>query len=131
MPLKYNLLLSENEIDIQVLGIGSNGHIAFNEPGTPFGSKTHCVELDQKTREDNARFFNSIDEVPTHAITMGLANIMKAKQIILIATGANKAEALRKMILGDVTEDMPASILQFHPNVVIFTDIEAVKTLIK
>jgi len=127
----YNSQLNENEIDIQVLGIGTNGHIAFNEPGTPFGSKTHCIELNQKTREDNARFFNSIDEVPTHAITMGLANIMKAKKIILIAIGAQKAEALRKMILGDVTEDMPASILQFHPDVVILTDREAVKTLMK
>ena len=119
------------KMDWTVLGVGTNGHIAFNEPGTPFGSKTHCIELDQKTREDNARFFNSIDEVPTHAITMGLANIMKAKKIILIAIGAQKAEALRKMILGDVTEEMPASILQFHPDVVILTDREAVKTLIK
>ena len=127
---KYNILLNEYEIDIQVLGIGSNGHIAFNEPGTPFGSKTHYVELKQSTREDNARYFNSIEEVPTHAITMGLANIMKAKKIILIATGANKAEAIKKMIQGEVTEDMPASILQFHPNVVILTDREAAKTII-
>lgn len=127
----YNLQLREKEIDIQVLGIGSNGHIAFNEPGTPFGTKTHYVELDQKTREDNARFFNSIDEVPTHAITMGLANIMKSKQIILIATGANKADAVRRMIQGEVTEQMPASILQFHPNVVILTDREAAQEFVK
>lgn len=127
----YNLLLRENEIDIQVLGIGSNGHIAFNEPGTPFGTKTHCVELDENTREDNSRFFGSIDEVPTHAISMGLANIMKSKKIILIATGANKAEALRRMIQGDVTEQMPASILQFHPDVVILTDREAAQEFIK
>ncbi len=127
----YNLKLRENEIDIQILGIGSNGHIAFNEPGTPFGTKTHCVELDQNTREDNARFFNSIDEVPKHAITMGLANIMKSKQIILIATGANKADAVRRMIQGDVTEQMPASILQFHPNVVVLTDREAAQEFIK
>ncbi len=128
---EYNLKLRENEIDIQILGIGSNGHIAFNEPGTPFGTKTHCVELDQKTREDNARFFNNIDEVPKHAITMGLANIMKSKKIILIATGANKADAVRRMIQGDVTEQMPASILQFHPNVVILTDREAAQEFIK
>ncbi len=128
---EYNLKLRENEIDIQILGIGSNGHIAFNEPGTPFGTKTHCVELDQKTREDNARFFNNIEEVPKHAITMGLANIMKSKKIILIATGANKADAVRRMIQGDVTEQMPASILQFHPNVVILTDREAAQEFIK
>ncbi len=128
---EYNLKLRENEIDIQVLGIGSNGHIAFNEPGTPFGTKTHCVELDQNTREDNSRFFNSIEEVPTHAISMGLANIMKSKKIILIATGANKAEAVRRMIQGDVTEQMPASILQFHPDVVILTDREAAQEFIK
>lgn len=128
---EYNLKLRENEIDIQILGIGSNGHIAFNEPGTPFGTKTHCVELDQNTREDNARFFNSLDEVPKHAITMGLANIMKSKKIILIATGANKADAVRRMIQGDVTEQMPASILQFHPNVVVLTDREAAQEFIK
>ncbi len=128
---EYNLKLRENEIDIQILGIGSNGHIAFNEPGTPFGTKTHCVELDQKTREDNARFFNNIDEVPKHAITMGLANIMKSKKIILIATGANKADAVRRMFQGDVSEQMPASILQFHPNVVILTDREAAQEFIK
>lgn len=128
---EYNLLLREKEIDIQVLGIGSNGHIAFNEPGTPFGTKTHCVELDEKTRQDNSRFFDSIDEVPTHAISMGLANIMKSKKIILIATGTNKAEALRRMIQGDVTEQMPASILQFHPDVVILTDREAAQEFIK
>ncbi len=128
---EYNRKLRENEIDIQVLGIGSNGHIAFNEPGTPFGTKTHCVELDQNTREDNSRFFSSIDEVPTHAISMGLANIMKSKKIILIATGTNKAEAVRRMIQGDVTEQMPASILQFHPDVVILTDREAAQEFIK
>ncbi len=129
--IKYNESLNENEIDIQVLGIGSNGHIAFNEPGTPFGSRTHYVELNEETRQANSRFFNSIDEVPKFAITMGLSNIMKSKKIILIATGVNKSEALRKMILGEVTEDMPASVLQFHPNVVILTDKAAVKELMK
>ena len=127
----YNKALNENEIDIQVLGIGSNGHIAFNEPGTPFGTKTHIVELDEATRKDNARFFDSIDEVPTKAITMGLANIMKSKQIILIATGTGKADAIRRLIKGDVTEQLPASILQFHPNVIILTDREAAKEFIK
>lgn len=128
----YNRELSEYEIDIQILGIGSNGHIAFNEPGTPFGSVTHCVKLDENTRQDNARFFdNNIDLVPTEAITMGLSNIMKAKQIVLIATGESKADAIRNLILGDVTEQMPASVLQFHPNVVILVDRAAMKEVIK
>ena len=128
----YNKKLLENEIDIQILGIGSNGHIAFNEPGTKFSSVTHCVDLDENTLQDNARFFDGdINKVPTQALTMGLSNIMKAKQIILIATGTNKAEAVRHMIQGEVTEDMPASILQFHPNVVILTDREAAKAFIK
>lgn len=127
---QYNLELQELEIDIQVLGIGSNGHIAFNEPGTSFSSTTHCVDLKEGTISDNARFFTSIDEVPKQAVTMGLANIMKAKQIILIATGEHKAEALRQMILGEITEELPASILQFHPNVVILTDREAAKKFV-
>ncbi len=127
---EYNLALQEYEIDIQVLGIGSNGHIAFNEPGTSFSSVTHKVDLKEKTIQDNARFFASIDEVPKQAVTMGLANIMKAKKIILIATGEHKAEALRQMILGEITEELPASILQFHPNVVILTDREAAKKFV-
>ncbi len=127
---QYNLDLQEFEIDIQILGIGSNGHIAFNEPGTSFSSITHVVDLKEETISDNARFFDSIDEVPKQAVTMGLANIMKAKKIILIATGEHKAEALRQMILGEITEDLPASILQFHPNVVILTDREAAKKFV-
>lgn len=128
----YNRELAECEIDIQILGIGSNGHIAFNEPGTPFGSVTHCVTLDEKTLKDNARFFdNDINAVPKQAVTMGLSNIMKAKQIVLIATGESKADAIRKLILGDVNEKMPASILQFHPNVVILVDRAAMKEVIK
>ncbi len=127
---QYNLDLQEYEIDIQVLGIGSNGHIAFNEPGTPFTAMTHVVDLKEGTIKDNARFFDSIDEVPKQAVTMGLANIMKSKKIILIATGEHKAEALRQMILGDISEELPASILQFHPNVVILTDREAAKKFV-
>lgn len=111
-------------IDLQVLGLGLNGHIGFNEPGTPFDKRTHVVELDASTRKANARFFANIDEVPTQAITMGIATILEAKEILLLVQGEKKAEILRKVINGEVTEDVPASILQRHPNVTIITDID-------
>lgn len=116
-------------VDLQILGIGANGHIAFNEPNTPFDSKTHVVGLSQKTIEDNARFFNSIDEVPTSAITMGLATIMKSKEIILIATGKNKADAINKLINEKPSLLCPASILQNHPNVTIYVDDDSASLL--
>jgi len=117
-------------IDIQLLGIGSNGHIAFNEPGTPFDSNTHIVTLKESTINDNSRFFNSIDEVPKEAITMGLNSILQAKRIILIAFGKNKQEAIYKMFALDPSEDLPASILQKHPNVTIYCDEEAASLLV-
>lgn len=117
-------------IDIQILGIGSNGHIAFNEPGTPFNSKTHIVALKESTINDNARFFNSKDEVPKEAITMGLDSIMQAKRIVLIAYGKNKQDAIYKMMALDANEDLPASILQNHPNVTIYCDEEASELLV-
>ena len=110
-------------VDIQVLGIGANGHIGFNEPGTPFTEETHIVELTEKTRSDNARFFdNDINQVPTHAITMGIATIMKAKKILLVATGANKADAVAAMVNGPVDPVCPASVLQNHADVVVIVD---------
>ena len=110
-------------IDLQVLGIGSDGHIAFNEPGTPFDSLTHIMDLTEQTCQDNARFFdNDINQVPTHAVTMGLASIMRARKIVLIATGANKADAVYGMIKGALTTDCPASILQAHPDVTVVLD---------
>lgn len=121
----YNALLDKANIDIQILGIGSNGHIGFNEPGTPFSQETFIVELTSKTREDNKRFFSSLDEVPTKAITMGINNIMQAKMIILIASGKGKAEAIRKLINGPVSVDFPASILQKHPHTIVIIDEEA------
>lgn len=121
----YNKDLRKHAIDIQILGIGSNGHIGFNEPGTPFGNETFIVELDEQTRKDNMRFFNSIDEVPKYAITMGIKNIMRSKQIVLMASGKEKAEAIYKMMYGEVTEELPASILQLHPNVVVIVDQKA------
>ena len=112
-------------IDLQILGIGSDGHIAFNEPGTPFNSLTHVAELAESTIQDNSRFFNSIDEVPTKAVTMGLASIMKAKKIVLIATGLNKADAIKGLLLGFITEQLPCSVLRNHPDVTIYVDRDA------
>lgn len=110
-------------VDVQVLGIGGNGHIGFNEPGTPFDEETHVVELTEKTRSDNARFFeNDINNVPTHAITMGIATIMKAKKLLLVASGANKADAVAAMVQGPVTPEVPASVLQNHDDVVVIVD---------
>lgn len=106
-------------LDLTILGIGTNGHIAFNEPGSPFDSKTRVVDLSQQTIEDNARFFNSIDEVPTQAITMGLDTIMKSKEILLIAQGKKKLDIIQKAMFGDITEEVPASILQQHENLTI------------
>jgi glucosamine-6-phosphate deaminase len=126
----YNAVLTDHTPDIQILGIGGNGHIGFNEPGTPFDVKTHIVKLAEKTRKDNARFFNTLDEVPKEAITMGIQNIMDAKKIILMASGANKAEAVKQMLSGPITEDLPASILQNHPDVEVFIDKEAAKLIL-
>ena len=117
-------------VDIQVLGIGSDGHIAFNEPGCPFDSETHEMELTEQTRTDNARFFDGdINQVPKSAVTMGLASIMRAKKIILIATGENKAKAVKDMIEGPKSVDCPASILQDHPDVTVLLDKPAASKL--
>ena len=119
---RYNALLAENTVDLQILGIGSNGHIAFNEPGTPFDSVTHVVDLTETTIKDNSRLFNSIDEVPKQAFTMGLSNIMTAKKIVVLANGANKAKAVYGMVHGEITEDLPASILQNHSDCTLICD---------
>jgi len=108
------------EIDLCILGIGSNGHIAFNEPGSSFDSVTRVVDLDKQTIEDNSRFFDSIEDVPTQAITMGLKTIMKSKKIVLMANGKYKKDILDKAMNGEVTEDVPASILQNHNNVEVY-----------
>lgn len=128
---RYNAKLASISVDIQVLGIGSNGHIGFNEPNTPFGSVTHVVNLTENTIKDNARFFNSIDEVPTQAISMGIKNVMNAKSILLIASGANKADAIKATVEGPVTESVPASVLQLHPDVYIVVDKDAASKLSK
>lgn len=117
-------------VDLQVLGIGRNGHIGFNEPGSDFSRTTHIVELTENTRDANARFFDSIDEVPTHAVSMGIGTIMHAKKILLIATGANKADAVAEMLNGPITPNMPASVLALHQNVVVMLDADAAAKLI-
>lgn len=127
---RYNRLLEGMQQDIQVLGIGSNGHIAFNEPGTPFGSVTHIVDLAESTIKDNSRMFKSIDEVPRQAFTMGLKNIMNAKKILILANGANKAKAVYGLVKGEVTEAVPASVLQLHPDCTLVCD-EAAAELLK
>lgn len=127
--IRYDCDIDDHPIDIQLLGVGSNGHIGFNEPGTPFASLTHVVDLKKQTREDNARFFASLDDVPEQAITMGIASIMKAKKIVLIATSAKKAKAVYEMVKGKVTEDVPCTILQSHPDVLLVLDEESAALL--
>lgn len=116
-------------VDVQLLGLGHNGHIGFNEPDKAFEQTTHCVTLEENTRAANARFFASIDEVPTHAITMGIKTIMQAKQIVLAVSGTDKAEILKKVLTGPVTPSVPGSILQMHPDVIVVADEAALSQL--
>lgn len=109
-------------VDLQILGMGINGHIGFNEPGTPFSSRTHVVDLAASTLEANARFFPSLADVPTQAVTMGIATIMESKEILLLVSGEQKAEAIARLAEGDVSEGFPASILRNHPNVTVIVD---------
>lgn len=114
-------------VDIQLLGIGNNGHIGFNEPNDEFDKNTHCVDLTENTIQANSRFFASIDDVPKQAITMGIGAIMKAKCVLLVASGEAKAPVMYDAFFGPVTPHVPASILQFHPNLVIVADEAALK----
>ncbi len=128
----YDKMIEEaGGIDVQVLGIGNNGHIGFNEPDVKFEARTHIVELEQDTIEANARFFKSIEEVPTKAISMGIKNIMQSRKIVLIATGEGKAKAIQGMIEGPITPELPASVLQLHPDVTIILDEAAASLLNK
>lgn len=112
-------------VDIQLLGLGHDGHIAFNEPDDHFPSETHCAILDPRTREANQRFFASLDEVPTHAYTQGIGTIMRAKRLLMLVSGKDKHKILHEAIYGRVHPLVPASILQFHPNVLVIADEEA------
>ncbi len=128
---EYNDIIdSVGGIDLQLLGIGGNGHIGFNEPDEVFHAKTHCVDLTESTIQANARFFESMDEVPKQAYTMGIQNIMGAKKILLVASGEGKAKALYDSVCGPITPKVPASVLQLHNDVVIVAD-EAALSMIK
>ncbi|WP_393186769.1 glucosamine-6-phosphate deaminase [Lactococcus garvieae] len=127
----YDQIIAEHPIDFQILGIGQNGHIGFNEPGTSFEETTHVVDLQESTIKANARFFKNEEDVPRQAISMGIASIMAAKSIVLMAYGESKAEAIKGMVEGEITEDMPASILQKHADVVVIADEAAAALLSK
>ena len=128
---RYDRLIRDaGGIDLQVLGIGSNGHIGFNEPASELITKTHLTALTENTIQDNARFFNHADEVPVHAITMGLGTILKAKRIILLISGKNKAEIFKKAFEGKITTNLPASLLQLHPDTTVIVDEEAAFKLV-
>ncbi|MGT2907814.1 glucosamine-6-phosphate deaminase [Streptococcus dentiloxodontae] len=126
---RYETIIAAYPIDFQILGIGRNGHIGFNEPGTAFDSQTHVVNLTKDTIRANSRFFDRIEDVPTQAISMGIGSIMKAKTIVLVAYGAEKAEAIAKTVKGSVTAAVPASILQTHADVVLIIDKAAASKL--
>ena len=112
-------------IDLQILGIGANGHIGFNEPTSSFASRTRLKTLAPRTREDNARFFDRPDEVPTHCVTQGLGTIMEARELLLVAKGSAKAAAIAAAVEGPVSAICPGSILQFHPQATVIVDEEA------
>ncbi len=117
-----NMVDEAGGIDLQVLGVGRDGHVAFNEPGTSLGSRTHVTGLTRETIEDNSRFFDSPDEVPRFAVTMGIGSILDARKCLLLASGANKADAVRAAIEGPVTSAITASALQLHPDTVAIVD---------
>ncbi|BFL68655.1 MULTISPECIES: glucosamine-6-phosphate deaminase [Staphylococcus] len=123
---RYNQLLNDRgPVDIQILGIGENGHIGFNEPGTDLHSETHIVDLTESTIRANSRYFESESDVPQQAVSMGLASILKAKRIILLAFGEKKKEAIHQLMNNQVTKDIPSTILHAHPNVEVYVDDEA------
>ena len=128
---RYNQVIrSMGGIDVQVLGMGHNGHIGFNEPGHAFELETHVVNLTERTIEANARFFASKDEVPKRATTMGIKSIMQARQILVVVSGEDKAEIVKKAFYGPVVPEVPASILQMHPNVVLCGDKAALSKIL-
>ena len=127
---KYNQLIEDlGGIDLQLLGMGHNGHIAFNEPGDDFGLETHLVTLTDRTIDANTRFFDSRDDVPRQALSMGIKNIMNARRILMVVSGEDKAEAVLKAFAGPVTKEVPASVLQLHPDVTLVADKAALSRL--
>jgi glucosamine-6-phosphate deaminase len=116
------LIAADGPVDVQLLGIGVNGHIGFNEPGSSLASRTRVKTLTEQTRHDNARFFAAIDDVPRHVITQGLGTIRDARHLVLIAAGDHKAEAIAAAVEGPLTASRPASVLQLHPHVTVVVD---------
>lgn len=116
------IIHAHSGVDLQILGLGHNGHIGFNEPGSAFEKETHCVTLTENTRQANARFFASMDEVPTEAYTMGIKSIMQAKKIVVIVSGESKNEIVKKAFQGPITPEVPASVLQLHNDVTLVGD---------
>lgn len=116
-------------VDLQILGVGTDGHIGFNEPGSSFASRTRIKSLIEQTRRDNARFFNSMAEVPHHVVTQGLGTILEARHVLLVATGAQKAQAVRDFVEGPVAAICAASVLQFHPHATVLLDEAAASSL--
>lgn len=125
------VIKSMGGVDLQLLGLGHDGHIGFNEPNTEFDKTTHCVDLTEMTIEANKRFFNSIDDVPRQAYTMGIQTIMEAKTVLMVVSGKDKAKILKEAFFGPVTPSVPASILQFHPNFILVADEDALSELDK
>ena len=126
----YNQIIQDcGGIDLQLLGLGNNGHIGFNEPSNAFEKETHCVALTQSTIDANARFFASMDEVPKEAYTMGIKTIMQAKKIVVVVNGAQKADIVKKAFFGPITPEVPASILQLHNDVTVVGDEAALSAL--
>jgi glucosamine-6-phosphate deaminase len=125
------LIASLGQIDLQLLGLGNNGHIGFNEPCEVYRKNTFCVELTPSTIEANARFFDSYEQIPRYAFTMGIGSIMSAKRILLVVHGKEKAEILREVIEGPITPFVPASVLQLHNDVTIVADESALSKLTK
>lgn len=126
---RYNNVIADNPIDLQILGIGSNAHIGFNEPGSAFDEKTRLVDLTDETIQANKRFFESEVDVPKQAFSMGIGSILDSKQILLLAFGENKAQAVKDAVEGKVTEDVPASVLQKHSNTTFLVDKAAASLL--
>lgn len=116
------IIRSHGGIDLQILGLGHNGHIGFNEPGSAFGKETHCVKLTESTISANARFFASMDDVPKEAYTMGIKSIMQAKKIVVIVSGESKKDIVKRAFLGPITPEVPASVLQLHNDVILVGD---------
>ena len=127
---EYNeIIMKSGGVDLQLLGLGNNGHIGFNEPDEAFEKETHCVKLSESTVNANSRFFENIDDVPKEAYTMGIKSIMQAKKIVIVVNGKNKAEIVKKAFFGPVTPNVPASVLQLHNDVTLVGDAEALELI--